>query len=78
MAGMVEEIRRLKFANPFVPFKIRTTGGEALPIYTKDYVGTLPGRKRVIVFAQDDTFKILWETSIDALEPLSSRKDVGN
>ncbi len=78
MAQVVEKIRRLKTAVPFVPFRIRTSEGEILPVYTTDHVGALPGHERVIVFALDDTFQILKETSIDALEPLESEKKSGS
>jgi len=74
MSKIIEEISQLKFAEPFVPFKIRTFSGKELPVYTTEHINTLPGRNRVIVFALNDTFDIIKEASIDAIEPIVSRK----
>jgi hypothetical protein len=47
---MVERIRQLLHAVPFVPFKIQTTDGREYIIPTSDHAAVRPTGTRVIVF----------------------------
>ena len=50
---MVEQIRKLLHAVPFVPFKIRTSGGKDYMIQSGDHVLALPN-SAIIVVGEDD------------------------
>jgi hypothetical protein len=55
---MVEKIRQLLHAVPFVPFKIRTTDGREYLVPTSDHAAVRPNGTRVIVFddAEQDIY----------------------
>jgi hypothetical protein len=67
--SLLDEIRLLRQAKPFVPFKIRDTVGREFWVPTWDYVAVPPPKNRVVVFIGDDgTFITLTESKIDSLE----------
>jgi hypothetical protein len=68
MAKIIEEIRELRYAKPFVPFKIRTVDGDEFLVPSFDYVGTPPGGTRVVIPNVDGTFTFLTESKIASVE----------
>ena len=68
MAKIIEEIRELRYAKPFVPFKIRTVEGQEFLVPSFDHVGTPPGGTRVIIPDDDGTFTFLPESKIASVE----------
>lgn len=56
---MVEDLRKLIHAEPFVPFAIYTADGGMLRVPTVDHVAVPPGAKRVFVFGDDGAYEVL-------------------
>ena len=72
MAKIIEEIRELRYAKPFVPFKIRTVDGQEFLVPSFDHIGTPPGGTRIVIPNDDDTFTFLTESRIDSVEKMNS------
>jgi hypothetical protein len=67
--SLLDEIRLLRRARPFVPFKILDTVGREFWVPTLDYVAVPPPKNRVIVFIGDgDSSVTLTESQIDSVE----------
>jgi hypothetical protein len=56
---MLEQIRKLLHALPFVPFKIRTSDGKEYLIPTGDHVLALPNSPSIVVVDDDGLYAIL-------------------
>ncbi len=52
---MIQRIRELLRATPFVPFKIKTSDGGEYIIATSDHGAISPNNSRVLVFSDDDS-----------------------
>jgi hypothetical protein len=51
---MLEKIRQLLHAVPFVPFKIRITDGRECLVATSDHAAVRPTGTRVIIFGDSE------------------------
>lgn len=64
----VDELRKALFAKPFVPFVIRTVGGNVLPIDHPEFVALSPGGRTIAVFSTtDNAFEIVDTLMIESL-----------
>jgi hypothetical protein len=71
MTSIVEQIRALKYAEPFVPFTIVTLTGEVLRVHRADHVATTENRtwnRRVAVLHLDGSSSLLQEIEIVKVE----------
>jgi hypothetical protein len=65
---MVEKIRQLLLARPFVPFKILTTDGREYLVPTGEHAAVRPTGSRVVVFGDDEKDTYLSSLHIVAVE----------
>lgn len=56
---MIEQIRKLLHAVPFVPFKIRTSDGTEYVIASGDHVLALPNSSSIVVCDDEGLYNIL-------------------
>jgi hypothetical protein len=70
--GMVQEIRVLKKADPFVPYKVRTSAGKEFVIPGVDYIWTPPSNPRVVIFDDNDMSTSVPESKIASIEKIDS------
>jgi hypothetical protein len=54
--GLIETIRRLRDAKPFVPFRIRLKDGNVGTVITLEQVWLPPGNKYVVLWSQVSSF----------------------
>jgi hypothetical protein len=54
-----EQFRKVREANPFVPFTIQLADGRELGIPHRDFVSQSPGGRTVIVYHADDSASIV-------------------
>ncbi|MDD5350911.1 MAG: hypothetical protein PHQ12_11935 [Chthoniobacteraceae bacterium] len=52
---MIEEIEKMLEANPFEPFVIYTSGGNAYFVASRDHAHITPRRSRVVIFFDDES-----------------------
>lgn len=64
-----DQIRSLRDAHPFVPFKIRLADGRAHMIPHRDFLMLSPGGRTAIVYRTDEAFSIIDVLLITELEP---------
>ncbi len=65
---MIQRIKELLAAAPFVPFKIKTSDGNEYIIVTSDHAAVTPNSGRVFVFGDDDRTVTLAGLHIVAVE----------
>jgi hypothetical protein len=70
MTSIVEQIRALKYAEPFVPFSITTLTGEVLRVHRSDHVATenRTWNRRVAFLHPDGSHSLLREIEIVKVE----------
>ena len=56
---MLEDIRKLIQAEPFVPFTIYTADGSVLRVPTIDHIAAPATVKRIFVFGDDGDYEVL-------------------
>ena len=66
---MTDEVRRLRHAEPFVPFLIKTSDGRQYRVKHPDYVAISPKGGRVTVYADEETSTMLSALHMVAVEP---------
>jgi hypothetical protein len=52
---MIQRIKELLRAAPFVPFKIKTSDGNEYFIATSDHAAVAPNNSRVFIFGDDES-----------------------
>jgi len=52
---MIQRIKELLRAAPFVPFKIKTSDGREYLIATSDHAAVSPNNSRVFIFGDDES-----------------------
>jgi hypothetical protein len=68
---VIEQLRALRRARPFVPFIIRDTEKREFWVPTWDYFAVPPGATRVIVFVgEGDNSVSIQKARIDSIETL--------
>lgn len=78
----IDELRKVREANPFRPFTIRLADGRSYRINHRDYLSLSPVGRTVIVYGEDGGFDILDTLLVTTLavekpaEPVAS--DNGN
>ena len=70
---MVDEVRRLMHAEPFVPFVVKTSDGKQYRVKHPDYVAISPKGGRITVYADEETSTMISALHIVAVEPARSR-----
>ena len=55
----IDELRKLREANPFLAFTIRLADGRSYRVNHRDYLSTSPVGRTVIVYGEDGGFDIL-------------------
>ena len=55
----IDELRKLREANPFVPFTIHLADGRSYRINHREYISMSPVGRTVIVYGEDGGFDIL-------------------
>jgi hypothetical protein len=70
MTSIVEQIRALKFAEPFRPFRLVTVDGQVLTVHRSEHVATeeRPWNRRVAVWHPDGSSSLLREIEIVKVE----------
>ena len=56
---MLDDIRKLIAAEPFVPFTVHTADGTSLPVPSVDHIAVPPGGGRIFVFGDADDYQVL-------------------
>ncbi len=64
----IEAIKEVVHAEPFRPFKLRLAGGPTIPVAHPDYIAFGPKGRTVVVYREDDSFKILDTLLITEIE----------
>ena len=64
----IEAIREAVHAEPFHPFKLRRAGGPIISVAHPDYIAFGPKGRTVVVYREDDSFKILDTLLITKIE----------
>jgi hypothetical protein len=54
-----EQVRKMREANPFLPFRIHLADGRVLSVPHRDFVSQSPGGRIIIVYDSDETFNIV-------------------
>jgi len=67
----IEAIREAVHAEPFRPFKLRLAGGPSIPVLHPDFIAFGPKGRTVVVYREDDTFKILDTLLVTEIERTS-------
>jgi hypothetical protein len=67
---LVETIREFNRATPFIPYEIRTNGGERLPVPHPDFVFVAPRGAWVIVTDESDRPRHISSLLIEEVAPL--------
>jgi hypothetical protein len=67
---LVETIREFNRATPFIPYEIRTNGGERLPVPHPDFVLVAPRGAWVIVTDESDRPRHISSLLIEEVAPL--------
>ena len=55
----IDAIKEAVDAEPFGPFKLRLTGGPTITVTHPDYIAYGPKGRTVVVYREDDSFRIL-------------------
>jgi hypothetical protein len=55
----IDAIKEAVHAEPFRPFKLRLAGRPTISVSHPDYIAFGPKGRTVVVYREDDTFKIL-------------------
>ena len=63
----IDELRKLREANPFLAFTVRLADGRSYRINHRDYLSTSPVGRTVIVYGEDGGFDILDMLLVTAL-----------
>jgi len=66
---MIDEVRKLIHAEPFVPFLIKTSDGKQYRVKHPDYVAISPKGGRIVVFADEEASTTLSALHMVAVEP---------
>ncbi len=66
----IEAIKEIVHAEPFRPFKLRLAGGPTISVPHPDYIAFGPKGRTVVVYREDDTFKILDTLLITEIDKL--------
>ena len=74
---MIDNVRQLINAEPFVPFTIHTADGSTLRVPTVDHVAVTPGAKRIFVFNDNGSYEVLSplliaRVSVESGDPITS------
>jgi hypothetical protein len=67
----IDAIKEVVHAEPFRPFKLRLAGGPAITVTHPDYIAYGPKGRTVVVYREDDSFRILDTLLIAEIERLS-------
>jgi hypothetical protein len=72
----IEVIKEAVHSEPFRPFRLRLAGGPVVTVAHPDYIAFGPKGRTIVVYRDDDTFKILDTLLITEIAPAtgSSRK----
>ena len=71
---LVDAIRTLNQASPFVPYEIRTNGGKVLRVPHPDFVFIAPRGSWVIVTDLQDRQRTISSILIEEVRPLRKRR----
>jgi hypothetical protein len=63
-----DQLRAVRNANPFRPFKIHLADGRALPVRHRDYVSQSPGGRTVIIYESEEAFNLVDLLLVSAIE----------
>jgi hypothetical protein len=63
-----DQLRALRNANPFRPFKIHLADGRSLPVRHRDFVSQSPGGRTIIVYESEEAFNLVDLVLVRALE----------
>lgn len=66
---MTHVIRNLLYAEPFMPFVIKSSDGKQYRVKHPDYVAISPKGGRITVYADEEHFAMLSALHIVAVEP---------
>jgi hypothetical protein len=66
----VEQLKVMREANPFRPFRIHLAGGKTFDIPHRDFVAPAPSGRKAIVYQADDTYSVVDVYLITELEIL--------
>ena len=69
----IEEIRRLRLADPFRPFVIHLADGRRFSVPRAEFLALSPTGRTIAVFMPDDTFEIVDVPSVKRLSVNSKR-----
>ena len=72
-AMLVEAVREFSRASPFVPFAIRTNGGERLRVPHPDFIYVAPRGAWVIISDEEDHVRHISSLLIGEVAPLRKR-----
>lgn len=64
----IDAIKEAVHAEPFRPFKLRLAGGPTISVMHPDYIAFGPKGRTVVVYREDDSFKILDTILISEIE----------
>ena len=70
---MTDEVRKMMYAEPFVPFMIKTSDGKQYRVKHPDYLAISPKGGRVTVFADEEASTTLSALHMVAVEALPRR-----
>ncbi len=70
---MIQRIKELLRAAPFVPFKIRTTDRREYFIATSDHAAVAPNNSRVFIFGDDES-----QTMVSGLHLVAVEEGAGS
>ena len=70
-AMTIEAIREAVHAEPFCPFILRLAGGPTIKVPHPDYIAYGPKGRTVVVYRDDDSFKIVDTRLVTEIERTS-------
>ncbi len=70
---MIQRIKELLRAAPFVPFKIKTSDGREYLIATPDHAAVAPNNSRVFIFGDDES-----QTMVSGLHLVAVEEGAGS
>ena len=68
----IEQLRAMREANPFQPFRIHLAGGKIFDIPHRDFVAPSPFGRTAIVYRADETWSVVDVYLITELEVLAT------
>jgi hypothetical protein len=70
---MIQRIKELLQATPFIPFKIKTSDGKEYLVPTSDHAAVSPNNSRVFIFGDDES-----QTMISGLHLVAVEEGAGS